>query len=100
MRLSKVEGVFIAVPIVLVGVLIFNVLDAPTEIGPRLHGKILKCEGHGKFVSRTCLVQFNPTESRIINIQVGSGGDGVTVVEMKKGISGATYYVVVSNGDP
>jgi len=98
--LSKIEIAFIAVPIVILSAIAFNVLDSPTEIGPRLHGKITTCQGHGNFVPRTCVFEFGPADSKIVNIQLGGIGEGVTVVLLKKRISGSAYYAVVRTSDP
>jgi hypothetical protein len=99
-RISKVEVLFVVVPIVAIGAIIFSLADAPKEVGLRLHGQIRQCSGgRGRGgVPRACIVDVN-SQAIEVNIPAGRVGDPVTIVKVHKSLSGATYYATTISGD-
>jgi hypothetical protein len=99
-RISKVEILFVVVPITAVGAIIFSLADAPKEVGAKLNGQIRQCSGSRKLGTRRCIVDVDSHTSVEIDASFGRAGIPVTVVKMHKALSGATYYVATTSGDP
>jgi hypothetical protein len=98
----KVEVLFIVVPILLVGALVFSLVDTSREVGPKLRGQIRQCSG-GRARGggpRRCIVDLSSNASIEVDIPYGWRSGPVTIVKMQKSLSGITYYEATISGDP
>jgi hypothetical protein len=100
MRFTKMEALFIIVPLGAIGAIVFAMADIPKRVGPNLTGRIRQCPSGRRVRPRVCTVDLDPKTSIEVDIPYGRAGDSVTIVKVRKAISGATYYVPTIEGEP
>lgn len=91
MRLRRPESLFVLIGLVVVGGVLWALIDAPTDTGIRKTGTIVSCRG-GTRTSSTCAVKLSGSQAVIVLDAPGHRvGDVVTVAVMKRSISGAQF---------
>jgi hypothetical protein len=92
----KAELLFITLPLIFVGALLFSLADLPKEIGPTVKGKISRCSGgRGRAGGpRICTVDVDSDTSVQVDVPWGQAGNTVLIVKLQKTLSGSTYYAI------
>jgi hypothetical protein len=100
-RIRKIEVLFVVVPVIFIGALLFSLVDAAKQVGAPLTGQIRKCSGgRGRAGPRMCIVDLSSHAPIEVDVPFGRIGNHVTIVKMQKSLSGASYYAVKIAADP
>jgi hypothetical protein len=93
LRLRPVEALFIGVPMVAAGLMLFSAFDQATESGNRLQGRVLGCEGR-KTAWHSCVISIDGNGQIRADSLFARPGDLVSVSRMVTKLSRTTFYVI------
>ena len=97
MRLRKPEALFIAIPIVVVGAILFSLANEAVDTGVRIKGQILSCSSWSRRAGpRECIIDVRNQRPIHALSPYAHPGDMVTVSEMVTRLSGITFYEIVT----
>jgi hypothetical protein len=97
LRLRNPEALFIAIPIVVVGAILFSLVNEAVDTGVRIKGQILNCSSWSRRAGpRECIVDVRNQRPIHALSPYAHPGDMVTVSKMVTRLSGSTFYEIVT----